>query len=145
MYDALSEGEIDEEELPQQPEEGPGLSQAFKLTRRSVKLSTGTIQEEVTYGITSLTPEQADPNALLTFIQQHWTIENKLHWVKDVTLDEDRYQLRKGRTHQLMALFRNLALSLLRFHDYHHIASALRSFAAQPNKAVSFVTCPFGE
>ncbi len=123
----------------------PGLAQAFKLTRRTVRLSTGEIREDTLYGLTSLPSEQASPEDLLTFIQQHWTIENKLHWVKDVTLDEDRCQLRTASTHHLMALFRNLALSLLRLHDHHHIASALRTFAAQPDKALQLVTCPIGE
>jgi len=122
-----------------------GLSQTFKLTRRFVRLSTGDVQEQTLYGITSLAPDEADAQMLLTFIQQHWTIENKLHWVKDVVLDEDRCQLRTGRTHHLMALFRNLALSLLRLNGHNHIASALRSFAAQPDRALELVTCPIGE
>lgn len=123
----------------------PGLAQCFKLTRRSVYLSTGEVQEQTLFGITSLSPAQADADDLLTFIQQHWTIENKLHWVKDVTLDEDRCQLRTARTHHLMALFRSLALSLLRLDDQPHIASALRSFAAQPALALRLVTCSLGE
>ena len=122
-----------------------GLAQTFKLTRRFVRLSTGEVQEQTLYGITSLAPDQADAAALLTFIQQHWTIENKLHWVKDVTLDEDRCQLRTGRTHHLMALFRNLALSLLRLNGYDHIARSLRSFAAHPDRALQLVTCPIGK
>lgn len=122
-----------------------GLAQTFKLTRRVIRLSTGEVQEQTVYGITSLAPEDADAEALLTFIQQHWTIENKLHWVKDVTLDEDHCQLRKGRTHQLMALFRNLALSLLRLNHCHNIASSLRTLAARPERAIQLVTCPIGE
>ncbi len=122
-----------------------GLSQAFKLTRRFVHLPTGEVREQTLYGITSLSPEEADAEALLTFIQQHWTIENKLHWVKDVTLDEDRCQLRTARTHHLMALFRNLALSLLRLTGHHHVAPSLRTFAAQPHAAIALVTCPIGE
>jgi predicted transposase YbfD/YdcC len=122
-----------------------GVAQSFRLTRRIIRLSTGEIQEETLYGITSLSREQANAEKLLTFIQQHWTIENKLHWVKDVTLDEDRCQLRRDRTHHLMALFRNLALSLLRLNHYHNIASTLRTFAAQPNRAISLVACSIGE
>jgi len=79
---------------------------------------------------------------LVTVIQQHWTIENRSHWVKDVILDEDRCQSCKGRTHHLMALFRNLALSLLRLNGYDHIASSLRTFAAQPDLSLALVTCP---
>lgn len=123
----------------------PGLAQAFKLTRRTVSTTTGELREETVYGITSLTPQQASPEDLLSCVQQHWTIENKLHWVKDVTLDEDRCQLRVGSLHQLMALFRNLALSLLRLDGHHNIASALRACAAQPPKALRLLTYPFGE
>nr|MBN1229530.1 ISAs1 family transposase [Anaerolineae bacterium] len=123
----------------------PGLSQAFKLTHRVVNTATGEIGEEACFGITSLSPDRAVPDTLLSFIQQHWTIENRLHWVKDVTLDEDRCQLRKGYTHQLMALFRNLALSILRFNELDNVASTLRTFAAQPDKALALITTPIGE
>lgn len=103
------------------------------------------MRTETVYGIISLTPDQASPQALLTFVQQHWTIENKLHWVKDVTFDEDRCQLRVGRKHHLMALVRNTALSLLRLDGHQNIASALRSFAARPEAALALVAYPPGE
>ena len=123
----------------------PGIAQTFKLTRRRVIVPTGESSTQTIYGITSLSPEQASPRDLLTFIQQHWTVENKLHWVKDVTLDEDRCQLRTGYTHHLMALFRNLTLSLLRLHPRQAIASSLRSMAAQPDLAIDLVCLPVGE
>ena len=63
----------------------------------------------------------------------------------DVTLDEDRCQLRKGRTHHLMALFRNLTLSLLRLQSCRPIASSLRTLAAQPYLAIDLVSFPIGE
>lgn len=123
----------------------PGLAQCFKLTRRRILISTGEIQEQVSYGITSLSPTQADPQALLTLVQQHWTVENKLHWVKDVTFDEDHCQLRTGRTHHLMTIFRNLTLSLLRLNNHSAIAPALRACAAQPSRALRLITFPLGE
>ena len=125
--------------------EWAGLAQSFKLTRRRVIVKTGAVETETIYGITSLSPERANALDLLTFIQQLWTIENKLHWVKDVTLDEDRCQLRTAHTHHLMALFRNLTLSLLRLNNFHNIASALRTFAAQPHRAIALVTSPIGK
>jgi hypothetical protein len=39
----------------------------------------------------------AQPRALAAWVQGHWGIENKLHWVRDVTYDEDRSQIRTGR------------------------------------------------
>jgi predicted transposase YbfD/YdcC len=122
-----------------------GLAQTYKLTRRTVHLNTGKTTSQSIYGITSLSPRQASPADLLRFARQHWTIENKLHWVKDVTLDEDRSQLRKGRTHQLMAFFRNLALSLLRAVGWQNIASALRFYAARPYEALALTTQSIGE
>jgi predicted transposase YbfD/YdcC len=123
----------------------PGLAQAFKLTRTTIDPRTGEANTVIAYGITSLPPEQASPLALLTFVQQHWAIENKLHWVRDVTFDEDRSQLRVGTSHHLMALLRNLAISLLRISGWASIASALRFFAAQPHEALALLAQPIGE
>jgi predicted transposase YbfD/YdcC len=121
------------------------LAQTYKLTRRSVNVTTGEVSTQSIYGITSLSPQQASAADLLRFARQHWTIENRLHWVKDVTLDEDRCQLRTGGTHQLMAFFRNLALSILRAVGWQNIASALRFYAARPYEALALTTQPIGE
>lgn len=123
----------------------PGLAQAFKLTRTTIDLGTGKVNTVISYGITSLSPKQASPLILLAFVQQHWAIENKLHWVRDVTFDEDRSQLRVGTSHHLMALLRNLVISLLRLSGWVSIASALRFFAAQPHKALALLAQPVGE
>lgn len=56
----------------------------------------------------------------------HWTIENRLHWVRDVVYDEDRSQVRTGQGPQVMASLRNLAISLLRLARASSIAKALR-------------------
>lgn len=120
----------------------PGLAQCFKLTRRNVTLSTGEVSEEIRYGITSCPPQEASPLDLLTIRRNHWCIENRSHWVRDVTFDEDRSQLRVGHTHQLMAVLRNLVISLLRATGHHQIASALRFFAARPRSALSLVFQP---
>lgn len=122
-----------------------GLAQVFKLTRRVHNVNTGAVSTQTVYGICSLSPQQASAAALLHFNRQHWTIENRLHWVKDVTLDEDHCQLRKGRTHQLMAFFRNLAISILRAVGWQNIASALRFYAARPHEALALTTQPIGE
>lgn len=120
----------------------PELAQCFKLTRRNVYLSTGELSLEVHYGISSLTPQQAAPANLLLIKRQHWCIENRSHWVRDVTFDEDRSQLRIGHTHHLMAALRNLVLTLLRLAGFPNIASAVRYFAAQPSSALSLVFQP---
>jgi hypothetical protein len=76
--------------------------------------------------VTSLAPTQASPARLLALVRAHWTIENRLHWVRDVTFDEDRSQIRRGAGPQVMATLRNLAISLLRLAGASFIAPALR-------------------
>ena len=69
----------------------------------------------------------------------HWRIENRLHYVRDVTFDEDRSQIRCGATPQVMATCRNLALTLVRQAGATNIAAALRTYAARPHHALALV------
>jgi len=94
----------------------------------------------VVYLITSLSPEQASPERLLVLNRGHWEIENRLHWVRDVTFGEDLSQIRKGAGPRMMATLRNLAISLVRlYHQASGIAEALRDLAAQPHLALAMV------
>lgn len=104
----------------------PHVGQVFCLHRAVTELATGTAHCETVYGVTSLSPAQASPARLLALIRAHWTIENRLHWVRDVTFDEDRSQIRRGAGPQVMATLRNLAISLLRLAGAPFIAPALR-------------------
>jgi hypothetical protein len=90
------------------------------------ELATGATRRETVYGVTSLPPAAASPAHLLALVRAHWTIENRLHWVRDVTFDEDRSQIRRGTGPQVMATLRNLAISLLRLAGAPLIAPALR-------------------
>ena len=115
------------------------VQQAFQITRVTLDPHTNQQHIEIAYGITSLPPEQASPADLLRIVRLHWAIENKLHWVRDVTFDEDRSTLRVGKTHQLMAALRNLVISILRLLGYINIAQALRHFAARPRDALALI------
>jgi len=82
---------------------------------------------EITYGLTDLPDTGAKAAArLLGLVRGHWGIENKQHWVRDVTYDEDRSQVRKGNGPRVMASLRNTAISLLRLAGATNIASATR-------------------
>jgi hypothetical protein len=104
----------------------PHVGQVFCLSREVTDLAPGTAHRETVYGVTSLPPAQASPARLLALVRAHWTIENRLHWVRDVTFDEDRSQIRRGAGPQVMATLRNLAISLLRLAGAPLIAPALR-------------------
>src|SRR5512142_2507530 len=81
------------------------------------------------YAITSLPCWQADPALLASRIRGHWRVENQLHWVRDVTFDEDRSQIRTAAGPQVMAALRNLALTALRLTSIPNIAAGLRHHA----------------
>lgn len=99
-------------------------------------MNSGERSEETIYGVTSLTPDKALPSRLLEFNRGHWSIENRLNYVRDVTFDEDRSQIRTRNAPCVMATFRNFAISLLRWSGRTNMAKALREMAAKPHLAL---------
>lgn len=78
-------------------------------------------------------------------MEGHWEIENRLHWIRDVTYDEDGSQVRAGHIAQVMAAFRNAAVSVMRLMEATNIAAACRRYAAQPALALAAVGLDPGE
>ena len=117
----------------------PGVRQAFCLTRTRVSKKTGEIQRETVYGMTDLPKNLAAPSDLLTIVRGHWHIENKSHYVRDVTYDEDRSRVRCGNIPQVMASLRNVCIGLMRAQNYRNIAATCRHFAAKPEKALTLL------
>ena len=117
----------------------PGLAQVFEVGRHVITPKTGKERAEVVYGVTSLRPERATPGRLLELVRGHWSIENKSHWVRDVTFDEDRSQVRCGNILHVMAALRNTTIGLLRWAGHTNIAAACRRLAAQPVQALALI------
>jgi predicted transposase YbfD/YdcC len=117
----------------------PGLKQVFIVERSTIIQKTGEHRSETTFGITSLAPEQADASRLNSLVRGHWHIENRSHWVRDVTFDEDRSQVRSGNIPQVMAALRNTAIGLMRWAGKTNIAAACRTFAAKPRLALKLI------
>ena len=67
----------------------PGVAQVFQLRTTRKIMKTGEEKHTVQYGITSLSPEEASAERLLTIKRGHWSIENKSHWIRDNLLGED--------------------------------------------------------
>ena len=111
--------------------------------RRVTHKATGETHTERAYAITSLAPTAATPAQLLTLWREHWHIENKLHWIRDVTFDEDRSTVRAGDIPQVMAALRSTAISVARLHGAINIAAACRRYAAQPAFALSAIGLSF--
>lgn len=74
--------------------------------------------------------QKARPAQLAAWIRRHWHIENQIHWVRDVTYDEDRSQIRTGTGPEVMAALRNAAIGALRITGVTNIAAANRHHAA---------------
>jgi predicted transposase YbfD/YdcC len=117
----------------------PGLAQVFRLERQVIIKRTGEVRQEVVAGVTSLAPERADATRLLALVRGQWHIENQSHWVRDVTFDEDRSQVRCGNIPQVMAALRNTVIGLMRWAGYTNMAGACRRFAAQPTAALHLI------
>lgn len=117
-----------------------GATQIAQLRRTVTR--NGKKAVEVVYLITSADHHQAPPATLAAWVQGHWGIENRLHWIRDVTYDEDRSQVRTGNSPQVMATLRNTAISLLRLTGTHNIAQRLRHHARDPETILNLLlTC----
>jgi hypothetical protein len=114
----------------------PCCGQVFRLERERIHLKTGAVEREIVYGLTSLTPDRADPARLLAFNRGHWAIENNSHYVRDMAYDEDRQQIRRRHGPQTMAALRNFAIGLLRSAGYKNITAALRTCARSTRLAL---------
>jgi predicted transposase YbfD/YdcC len=120
----------------------PGAVQVFQIHR--VRHLPGKTEQETVYGITSLAPEEANAERLQGLVRGHWGIENRLHWVRDMTLGEDACRVR-GDAAQVLAASRNAVIHLLEEVEAASKAAATRHFAIHPREALLLVTGEHGE
>lgn len=111
------------------------LGQVFRLQRVIQRLKTGKLTYQVVFGITSLSPEKCTPKRLLEIIRQHWHIENRLHYVRDVTFHEDACQIRQSKRQRFLAAINNLAIGLIRSCDFDYAPEARRHFSVHYDEA----------
>jgi predicted transposase YbfD/YdcC len=112
-----------------------GAAQVAQLRRTVTRNGKKTV--EVVYLITS--DRDADPATLAAWVRGHWEIENRLHWVRDVTYQEDKSLVRTGNAPRVMASLRSLAISLLRIGGHANIAAANRHHARDPQRTLKLL------
>jgi len=117
----------------------PQAKQVFCVERCTITTS-GTTRTQISYGITSLPATVADAARLLTLVRGHWGIENGLFCRRDVTLGEDRCQLRRGQGPQVLAILNDLTLGLLAREGHRNAAAGRRIYAAFPDHAFALLT-----
>lgn len=89
--------------------------------------------------LTSLPPELATPEHLLRCPRLYWTIEDRVHDVRDTALKEDACRVRKGSLPRVMAVFADLAVSVLRLLAKQSVKRAMNNLRMRPNTAVGVV------
>jgi predicted transposase YbfD/YdcC len=121
----------------------PHAEQVFQLERYARRLKDGLETRDVVYGITSLKPEEAGPEQILSLVRRHWGIENGLHYRRDETLREDWCHLKQGWAPRAMAAINNLIIGLVLRQGWTNLAEARRYFDSHPADAVNLVLlCP---
>jgi predicted transposase YbfD/YdcC len=123
----------------------PGVQQVLRRETERVKLTTGEVTRAVTYAVTSLTAEEATVEQLAALWRGHWVIENRRHYVRDVTLGEDACQMHVGAAPQALAALRNGLISLVRQAGWKNIAAGLRHYGTSVTDALQFIGVPVGE
>ena len=114
----------------------PNVKQVFCIEREVFNVKKDKTTTERVYGITSQSAEKASPEKVLSQNRKHWSIENKVHYVLDVTFDEDRSRIRSLNGPMVMTTLRRFAISLLRLHGETNISQAFRILWGKPHLAI---------
>jgi predicted transposase YbfD/YdcC len=116
--------------------EWPGVAQILRRSCQRTHIKSGKTTSHVRYAITSLSREMFSLDQVESVWRRHWTIENQLHYVRDVSFGEDQCQIHAGNAAQALAALRNGILALLRFEGWPSPPTAFRHFEAHPQHAL---------
>ncbi len=117
----------------------PGVQQVLRRETERTIIKTGEVTRAVTYAMTSLRATDMSAAGLAYLWREHWTIENKVHYVRDVTLGEDAHQMYTGHAPAALATIRNSLLNLLRADGWTNMAAAFRHDNGSVRDAVQFI------
>lgn len=117
----------------------PHVGQVFRIDRHVTDLLGEHPRDEVAFGITDLTPDIADARRIGTLVRGHWGIETRLHYVRDMTYDEDRSQVRTKNGPRAMATLRNAAIGLLRRMKISNIHRTVQHLDRRPEQIAALL------
>jgi len=117
----------------------PSVQQVVRRECERIILKTGKRTSTVSYALTSLRPEQAGAADIEAFWRGHWTIENQLHYIRDVSFGEDAGHAAQGATAQVLAALRNGLVFLFRREGWTSIPDALAHYGASVVRAFSLI------
>ena len=117
----------------------PHVAQVFRIERIVYHAHSLGKTRKIVYGLTSLSPQQTNPEKLLELLQEYWGIESGLHYRRDVTLHEDATRFSNEKAAHNMAILNNLVIGLCLSYGFSNLASARRFFAAHLSSAISML------
>ncbi len=118
-------------------DEWTGIAQVF-LIKRTV-IEKGEERVEVVYGMTSLPRKKADAKRILELNRKHWSIENRLHYRRDVTLGEDASQVRVKGAPEVLAALNGGILALMDFLGVKNVVKQMRHYCAHYEEALQLL------
>ena len=116
----------------------PHASQAVRIRRDRCDLAGTLISKEIVHAVTSLDAEQAGPADLAAIARGQWGIES-VHWLRDTAWAEDANTGYAGNGPQVMATFRNIAVSLLHHAGVTEITRTLQAITRDRNRMLSYL------
>jgi len=137
-YDHNTHGRYEErvcrvyDDLYQIEDTWKNVKRIIKVT--STTLSHGKCTTEVHRYIASL---EVDAQTFLHIIRSHWKIENSLHYVKDVSFEEDLCRARTGQIPFIQTMMRSLAINFINLNKFSNIKQARKLFTWNPQKLFS--------
>ena len=117
----------------------PGVGQVLRRTRWHQHVSSGKSSCHVRYAITSLSRDQVSAEQLEQLWRWHWTIENRTHYCRDVSMHEDQNQAHTGDTPQALAALRNAMISLIHIEGWDSVPNAFRYFRRSVQNTLRFL------
>ncbi|WP_306797922.1 ISAs1 family transposase [Salinispora arenicola] len=119
----------------------PHAQQAVRITR--TRTVAGKRTRETVYLVASLPTAHAQPTDLQQWARLEWHIENRLHWIRDVTFHEDAHRARTGNGPAVAAVLRNTAIGFHRGNGETNIARATRRANRRPHDLITTVTSSY--
>jgi len=113
------------------------IAQVFMIRRTITE--KGETKIETTYGITSLPRKKADAKRLLKLNRKHWSVENRLHYRRDVTLGEDASHVRVKGAPQVLAALNGGILAIMDFLGVKNVEKQLIHYCAHPREALQLL------
>lgn len=135
-------GQIYRRSLWIRPAHGVGLphaAQVFLIRRDVFDLDGSRVRKQYVHGVTSQAAAKSAPDVIAGQVRDHWTVENRVHYVRDVTWREDANRAYTGDAPRMMAALRNLALSVLNHHGTTKIKATLQRLERNPEQAIALL------